>query len=228
MQEIGERAVKSGRAQLLYGLGGALAKEKRGLNHSQKIITRKLLLLRTHEWDPNFVMNARKLRTAGVYLVNVSVNDNLVASYFYNGTNHTICNADETEAFLGYKGNREATLTNIIYLVRNLLAVTGEQAMIVDSPEQIPHKRWQGNHPKESFSRYLHAKGIDLHNPEMLKGLESVDKAGWRESAECNVFVYFSHGGGVIRYEVQCEKGRIVGINKYVLGSGIGDCWYTM
>jgi hypothetical protein len=164
----------------------------------------------------------------GVYLVNISINDQLVASYFYDATNHTVHYANQGEAFARYKGNREATITNIIALVRNLLAVTGEEAIIVDSPEHIPHKMWQTNHPKESFSRYLRAKGIDLHEPEMLKGRENFDEAGWRESSECNVFAYFSHGGEVIRYEVQFRKGHIVGVDTYVLGRGLGDCWYTM
>jgi hypothetical protein len=161
--------------------------------------------------------------------VNVSIrHDHGIASYFYDPKHRHVYDGSEDMAFMLYGGDKSATLTNALTLVRYLLAVSGYQAFVVNEPGDIPHTRHRSNHPDEPFKDLLLSKGISIHPPEMLKRHEDADALGWTELSECSVFAYCTLGGRVIRYEIQYRQGQIIGFEKYVLGASIGDCWFIM
>lgn len=162
----------------------------------------------------------------GFHLVMQStMDDHGRVALFCKPSTHLVVSGRYDMAFALYGGDKSATIGSIRVLVKHLLAVSDYEAFVVDDCNQIPHKTFQKDNPSVPFSDFLGAKGITIVPAQILKKNERADSDDSAYS-ECSVFVYRPCGGDVFRYEVRCKNGRIVGVERFLLGDDIGDCWY--
>jgi len=160
----------------------------------------------------------------GFYLVTVSdpFNHHRLSS-FYDATNHWVLRGSEDFAFDLYGGERTAAVASIRQLVQHLLAVSGYEAFLVDNCYEIPHTAFRQDNPNLSFADFLAAKGLGIGPPMILKKNEQGEYSPY---SECSVFAYMPCGGQVFRYEIRCEGGRVSRVERFLVATDVGDCWY--
>lgn len=146
-------------------------------------------------------------------------------SYFYDPKSHLLLDGDVQNAFSFYRGNLEATQTNVVTAVRSLLAVEAYETSIINDASEIPHTGFTKDNPGLSFKHWLFSKGIAITPMTLTKKNEHAEMNAY---SEYNVFVYKSCGGQLFRYEVRCRKGYISYIRRYLIDTDIGDAWYLM
>lgn len=119
-----------------------------------------------------------------------------------------VANADYSAAYTHYRSNRQTT--NVVAIVRRLLAVEGFECFIINDANDIPHAEYSKDHPDVPFKDMLLAKGINITPPTLKYN-------------EYNVYVYMPCGGQIFRYELQYYNGIIGHPSRYCIASEIGD-----
>jgi len=162
----------------------------------------------------------------GFYLVTVSTgwNEGWLSS-FYNPTNHFVLEGSEYLALSFYGGDKTATQTNVVALVQHLLAVSGDEAFVVNDSDDIPHAVYSKDNPGLSFHDLLSSSGITIRPPSFVKKNEDANQGGY---SQYSVFVYMPLGGRLYRYEVRYWHGRIDEVRRFLIDADIGDCSYIM
>jgi hypothetical protein len=142
-------------------------------------------------------------------------------SSFIDPTRHLVIGGDEHRALDFYGGERNEA--SIRHVMEQLLAVNAYKAFIVEDCNQIPHKAFQKDNPNLAFEEFLRAKGITVRPPSLLQKNERAEISGY---SECNVFAYSPYGGEVYRYELQFTNGLVTRVERFLIATDIGDCWY--
>jgi len=144
---------------------------------------------------------------------------------FYDPTNRFVLPANERMALDFYGGDKEATVTNAISVVRHLLALNRFETLIVSDAEDIPHATFIKDNPALSFKDWLSSKGIVIRPATLVRKNENADHTAY---GECTLFVYQPCGGMLFRYEIRSWHGRISDIQRFSIGNDIGDLWYLI
>jgi hypothetical protein len=162
----------------------------------------------------------------GTYLVTISVTSAGVytpVSYFYFPQYHSLIYGRDQAAFDWYKGDRKATQTNAVLLVKHLLAVNEYKSFVIYCPDDIPHTAFQKDNPKLPFAEFLASESIIITPPTLMRVNGYNCQGG---DGAYNVFAYMPVGGQIYRYEVRCSLGNIEAVRKFLIGEEIGDCLY--
>ena len=158
----------------------------------------------------------------GVYLVTTTYDMDFRDSFFYDPKNHYVFEHAEDRASMFYKGNREATPTNVIKFVQQLAAANGQKSFVILNPNDIPHTAFSKDNQKLSFEEFLASKSIIVTPPTLMRANGDDYHRGYEAY---NVFVYMPCGGQLFRYEVRC--GQYLGeTTRFLIGEDIGDAWY--
>jgi hypothetical protein len=162
----------------------------------------------------------------GCYLITIShLLGQSRVSYFYVPSGRWVIDATDSTARSYYPGDTIATPENVRQFVATLSILLGYEAIAIEHADDIPHTRFQKENPLLSFMELLSSKGITVSPPQFLQKNENAEYSGY---SECNLFVYMPCGGQVFRYEVRCRHGQIVDAKRYLIATGVGDCWYIM
>lgn len=181
-------------------------------------------------WENHAVGNGfgRVCNYYGLYLVTVAGAPVEPKSFFYDPGNQVVFHADDGAALAHYQGNREATASNAVALVRHLLAIDSFPAFVISNATDIPHNYFSKENPGVSFEEWLRSKGIAITPPTLVKAEKDPEFGPLGGNSEYNIFVYMPCGGRLFRYEVQCGRGWIGEVKPYQIADNIGDCWYII